>query len=204
MPLVSDNQYAGGIHFATPAFSMGLYDGSAPNGGLTFDLPLATVAAFNNQALDFSSTSSANRFGFFNNVADKVQAANDKTNAAVLGQMQQGTTLLDKINDTFFGVFNPKKTGVDSGSLLGSLPAVPSMVPTPAPAAAGQSLWDKFINGGSNTPAAIPPAASPSPFMYTLTALGSSMNAGATQVAAAPPSDFLALYGMNSNGDFGA
>jgi hypothetical protein len=61
--LNSDNAYRGGITYATPSFIFG-GQGSI-NGGYAFDLPLATVAAFNNQGLSYLQENSQNARGFF-------------------------------------------------------------------------------------------------------------------------------------------
>ncbi len=70
MSTTSDNKYTGGLSFNAGVFSMG---GMNAGAGLQFDLPLATVAGFNQQALDFTSTGASNRFGFMQNVIDSTQ-----------------------------------------------------------------------------------------------------------------------------------
>ena len=66
------NQFAGGIKFTSPAFSMN--NTGAINGGYSFDLPLATVAAFNERALTFSATNTQNAQGFLQGVLANSQS----------------------------------------------------------------------------------------------------------------------------------
>lgn len=73
MSTFSEDKYKGGLTFNAPLFSLGGFSG-ALNSGLSFDLPLATIAAFNNQALNFTTTGASNRFGFLKNVIGSTES----------------------------------------------------------------------------------------------------------------------------------
>lgn len=62
---------SGGISFSTPIFSFGNTT-PAVNSGLSFDLPLAAIQSFSNQALSFTSNNSSNNRGFLSNVINSV------------------------------------------------------------------------------------------------------------------------------------
>lgn len=109
MSITSDNKYTGGLTFNSPAFQLGAMNGAAINGGLSFDLPLATVAAFNQQALDFTTTGASNRYGFLQNVIGSsgagVRAAETASSGfftrvadAVVAINNQSTNVLQGIN----------------------------------------------------------------------------------------------------------
>lgn len=66
-------QVTGNIGYTAPTFSYGQTT-QAINGGYSFDLPLATVASFTNNALAFSEKNSANAQGFFSGIFDRAQA----------------------------------------------------------------------------------------------------------------------------------
>lgn len=63
----SSNQFSGGLSYQAPIFQLGMSSGTV-GGGFNFDLPLATIAAFNNQALNFLSQNTANNQGFLSGV----------------------------------------------------------------------------------------------------------------------------------------
>lgn len=75
--LSDQTQYAGGITYATPAFSIGAFNNAAPNGGYVFDLPLATVAAFNNQAINVLSATNPSRSAAYSAVDKGLQGLNN-------------------------------------------------------------------------------------------------------------------------------
>lgn len=62
----------GGISYTAPTFDFGATK-QAVNGGYSFDLPLASVAAFTNSALDFSRQNTANAQGFLSGVINQSQ-----------------------------------------------------------------------------------------------------------------------------------
>lgn len=62
----------GSIGYSAPSFSYG-QTSQAINGGYTFDLPLATVAAFTNNAMSFAANNSQNAQGFFSGVMAQAQ-----------------------------------------------------------------------------------------------------------------------------------
>lgn len=68
IPIVS-----GGISYTAPTFDFGATT-QAVNGGYSFDLPLASVAAFTNNALDFSRQNTANAQGFLGGVITQAQS----------------------------------------------------------------------------------------------------------------------------------
>jgi len=87
--LGSDNKYAGGLSYSSPAFTMS-GGGASVNGGLTFDLPLATVAAFGQQALDFASTNSTNNRGFLNAQLGRADASVERTSTRTFDFLNSG------------------------------------------------------------------------------------------------------------------
>lgn len=68
---------AGGISYTAPSFTYGTQQ--AVNGGFSFDLPLATVQAFTNNALSFSANNSANAQGFLQGVLNSAQSNVNRT-----------------------------------------------------------------------------------------------------------------------------
>lgn len=75
----------GGISFSAPLFSFGNTT-PAINSGYSFDIPMATIQAFQNRALEFSvQNSNANR-GFLDNVMANSQNALADYNATVLSK----------------------------------------------------------------------------------------------------------------------
>lgn len=85
IPVVS-----GGISYTSPSFNYG-QTGQAINGGYSFDLPLASVAAFTNQALDFSTNNTQNAQGFLSGVIN--QAQGNLNNATAQSFTLQGNAL---------------------------------------------------------------------------------------------------------------
>lgn len=59
MPNNADNQYSGGIAFHSPQLVLGAANGTTLGGGFQFDLPLATVAAMTNDALNFTGNANS-------------------------------------------------------------------------------------------------------------------------------------------------
>ncbi len=75
--------FAGSITYTTPALNpaaaLGGYGGSygGGGGGLSFSLPLAALASFNNQALGFSQNANNNALGFVQqNLSQGLQSSN--------------------------------------------------------------------------------------------------------------------------------
>lgn len=66
IPVVS-----GGLSYQAPSYSYGMTTSSS--GGLNFDLPLASVAAFTNTALNFSADNTQNAQGFLSGVIGQAQ-----------------------------------------------------------------------------------------------------------------------------------
>lgn len=87
---------SGGFSYTPTTFSFGA-DGVNVNGGYSFDMPLATVAAFTNSALDFTANNSNAARGFFSNVVStsqgNVTAIADKSFAL----QQQGLNVVDQM-----------------------------------------------------------------------------------------------------------
>lgn len=78
MSLSSDNQYKGGLTFNSSNFIVGASSGQNINGGVNFDLPLATIAQFNNQSLDFSNNRADSRLNLVSSVINRAQNQADK------------------------------------------------------------------------------------------------------------------------------
>ncbi len=92
---LNDAPVSGGISFKTPIFSFG---NTVPdvNSGFSFDLPLATIQSFSQNAMDFSANNSTANKAFLNNVIQSSQAqvaGSVKTTTAI--QNQSLTTLKD-------------------------------------------------------------------------------------------------------------
>lgn len=64
---MANNQFSGSLSYQAPVFSMGEQSGTV-GGGFNLDLPLATIAAFNSQALNFLSSTTQNNQGFLGGV----------------------------------------------------------------------------------------------------------------------------------------
>ncbi len=97
----------GGISYTAPQINFGTQQ--SINGGFNFDLPLATVAAFTNTALNFSANNSQNALGFLQGVLGTSQANVTRTadrayefqtqSLASIQQMQkQGMTAMETMN----------------------------------------------------------------------------------------------------------
>jgi hypothetical protein len=93
----ADEHYAGSISYSPTGFILGASNGTAVNGGFNFDLPLATVAAFTNRALDFSAANSKNARSFVSGVIDTAQQHVDATNNSALA-------FLSKANEALVGI----------------------------------------------------------------------------------------------------
>lgn len=93
--LKSDNAVAGGITYSTPAFIFG--STGSVNGGYSFDLPLATVAAFNNQGLDFLAANTQNARGFFLQVEQSASNALQRTENSAFSLARSGLGTLQNI-----------------------------------------------------------------------------------------------------------
>lgn len=97
MPVInSDNQYNGGITYSTPAFIFG--NTGSVNGGYSFDLPLATVAAFNSQGLDFLAANSKEARGFFTTIERSANQGLRRTENAAFGLASSGLRTLQNIS----------------------------------------------------------------------------------------------------------
>lgn len=86
----ADNAASGGLVYSTPAVPAGGFSFSAVNGGFNFDMPLASVAMFNNQALSFvKSNSTANR-QFVDNSRRGSEGIASGANKATIGLFKSG------------------------------------------------------------------------------------------------------------------
>ncbi len=70
----SDNTYSGGLSFHSPNLVLGASNGTTLTGGFNFDLPLATVAAFTNDALNFAGASNSAAQGGFASIYKGAEA----------------------------------------------------------------------------------------------------------------------------------
>jgi hypothetical protein len=91
----SDNLYTGGITYSTPAFIFG--NTGSINGGYSFDLPLATVAAFNSQGLDFLAENTKNARGFFTTIQESASNAMSRTEDNSFALANNGLGTLQQI-----------------------------------------------------------------------------------------------------------
>jgi len=81
------NVYAGGINFSSTI-------GNNIETQINFDLPLATVSAFNNQALNFLSANSQRNTGFLTQHIGQAQSGVDVARGATLGFLNRGLNLM--------------------------------------------------------------------------------------------------------------
>lgn len=70
-----ENNYSGGINFG----NSGINPGNGVSSSLNFDLPLATIAQFQQQALTFSANNSARNSAFFTQTQNNADAAVART-----------------------------------------------------------------------------------------------------------------------------
>lgn len=96
--IASNNNYTGGISFSSTALQLGAQNGAQVNGGFNFDLPLATVAAFTNNALSFSAKNSRQAQSFLGGVIGSTQSAVSDTNQQALDFMNSGVGTLSAMN----------------------------------------------------------------------------------------------------------
>lgn len=85
---MAENQITGTISFG---------GATAGSNNLFFDLPLSSVAAFQDRALNFLSNNSARNQGFINQVNQTANAAVDRTESRFFGFTQSG---MDSLNAT--------------------------------------------------------------------------------------------------------
>lgn len=79
----ADNLYAGGINFSSSTNGSGA-------GTLLFDLPLSTVASFNDRAMQFTSSNSTLNKGFVQSVIDTSQRNVSSASRSAFGFMNSG------------------------------------------------------------------------------------------------------------------
>lgn len=78
----------GGISYSAPLWSFGNTTPSI-NSGYSFDIPMATIQAFQNRALEFSAQNSNANRGFLENVMGNSQGALRDYNEMVLGKFSE-------------------------------------------------------------------------------------------------------------------
>lgn len=83
------NAYAGGINFSAPQFG----GSGSVNSGFSFDLPLATVASFQNQALGFLAGNSARNAGFLGQTIAFASSGVDAAQADAFTFLNRGLTV---------------------------------------------------------------------------------------------------------------
>lgn len=66
----------GGVYYSSPSFGLTASNASI-NGGMSFDLPLATIAGFQNAAYQFTNANTKNAFGFLGGVISNQQSSLD-------------------------------------------------------------------------------------------------------------------------------
>lgn len=96
--IAGNNTYAGGLSFSTPALQLGATNGATINSGFNFDLPLATVAAFQNRALNFSAKNTSNARGFLSGVLGNTQGAVSDSVSQAYGFMNSSVAQLVAMN----------------------------------------------------------------------------------------------------------
>ena len=90
-----DNVYSGGLYYTTPSMI-----GGVVQGGFAFDLPLATVAHFNSQGLDFLAANSKNARSFFSGIMTGANAGVNSAQSSVLGLARSGYGTLSYLGDS--------------------------------------------------------------------------------------------------------
>lgn len=91
----SDNVYSGGLSFGGSPLNT-----STGAGGFQFDLPLATIAAFNAQALNFTSANSAGNKAFVSTALENAGSRVDKSTTNVLDFFKSGLSFLTESNNS--------------------------------------------------------------------------------------------------------
>jgi hypothetical protein len=79
----------GSFGYTAPSFTYG-QTSQAINGGYTFDLPLATVQAFTNNALKFSANNTQNAQGFFGGIFTQAQAGVSQASRSAFEYQDKG------------------------------------------------------------------------------------------------------------------
>lgn len=97
----------GGISFRSPIFSFGQ---TIPdiNSGFNFDLPLATVAQFSQQAYEFASGNAARNQGFITGVIGRSQSSLDSTRGQVVSFQNRSLSTLDQFGRRIQKISEPK------------------------------------------------------------------------------------------------
>lgn len=129
MSIISNELYGGGLTFGTGF----LGDTTGAGNGFHFDLPLATVAAFNQQALDFSSAASASRLGFFSNIAHQTQSQDAESRNAAHAAIASQQSFMDRIRTGFMSFFSAPSpiASVVSPASVSAPAAIAAALPTP-------------------------------------------------------------------------
>lgn len=97
MPNILNESNTGGISFSTPIFTFG---NSVPaiNSGFNFDLPIATIQSFTNQALSFTSNNAIANKGFMQNVISDSRAGVTATADKAYGLQSQALQSINQIS----------------------------------------------------------------------------------------------------------
>lgn len=90
----SSEQYSGGISYSAPQLVLSAGQGTAINGGFNFDLPLSTVAAFQNNALNFLAKNNTTNQGFLTGIINTAQTQVGQSNGAALAAVNTANTTL--------------------------------------------------------------------------------------------------------------
>jgi len=106
---------SGGISYTAPTFDFGATT-QAVNGGYSFDLPLAAVAAFTNNALDFSRQNTANAQGFLSGVITQAQGNVTQVAGQAFNLQNNALKSLNQMSSNYMDVnrYAIKKTAQNS------------------------------------------------------------------------------------------
>lgn len=101
----------GSISYTAPQFTFG--SNMAVNGGYNFDLPLATVQSFTNQAMAFSTQNTMNAQAFLSGTVNQTAARVEGLTQRTFDQQDKTLNLMDTMHARQIGLqrYQIKKTG---------------------------------------------------------------------------------------------
>lgn len=107
----------GGISFSAPTFVFG-QDAPAVNSGYSFDLPMSTIAGFNQVALDFASNNSRANQGFLQGVIDSGQSNVNATGERFFQAQESTTQRITNVGGLFRDIFTNKRFNQSGGCFI--------------------------------------------------------------------------------------
>ncbi len=134
---------AGGISYTAPSFTYGTTQ--AVNGGFSFDLPLATVQAFTNNALSFSANNSANAQGFLQGVLNSAQSNVNRTADRAYDYQTTALASLESMQSRALGSMDKfNKRNAQAAIAVAAMQSAPAYLPRPGQrggSSTGGGMW---------------------------------------------------------------